>query len=249
MQESAIRGQEKISKGCATRESQRLRDCHSVRSYKKNMLVLVALIALIGDISSNTFPSTSTALADVSANATQSDKSTIHSEPQIELRLSPLRRSYLVKRPVMIRVEVRNIGRERFFVPSEIGRGGYSDIQFWWEDSKGNDLQGMGGAIDGWGRPPHEDFTKLLLENWMVLPPGYSYSTSIDATISVDEPKPGRYRVKAKYTVSEMDSKSMNNPLGAYLDKIPSLPFPAWKREAESNPISIEIVPDPAEVN
>jgi len=41
----------------------------------------------------------------------------------------------------------------------------------------------------------------------------------------------------------------MNNPLGAYLDKIPSLPFPAWKREAESNPISIEIVPDPAEVN
>jgi len=64
----------------------------------------------------------------------------------------------------------------------------------------------------------------------------------------VDQPRPGRYRVKARYTVSEMDSKSMNNPLGAYLEKIPSLPFQAWKGEVESSLISIEIVPDPAEV-
>src|SRR5712675_647426 len=118
----------------------------------------------------------------------------------------------------MVRVEIRNIGRERIFVPSEIGRG-YSYLQFWWEAPKGNDLQGMVGAVDGWG-PPHEDFTKLLLENWIVLPPGYSYSTSIDASIDVDQPRPGRYRVKAKYSVAEMDSKGMNNPLGAYLDKI-----------------------------
>jgi hypothetical protein len=217
-----------------------------MRSYK-GMLVLVVLIALGGNAFSGIFPSTSTVLADLSANATQSDKSTIPTEPQIEVHLSALKRSYLVKRPVMVRVEIRNIGRERIFVPSEIGRG-LSDLQFWWKDSKGNDLQGMGGAIDGWGRPPHDDFTKLLLENWMVLPPGYSYSTSVDATISVDEPKPGRYRVRAKYTVSEMDSKSMNNPLGGYLDKIPSLPFLAWKGEVESNSISIEIVPDPAEM-
>jgi hypothetical protein len=147
----------------------------------------------------------------------------------------------------MVRVEIRNIGRERIFVPSEIGRG-YSYLQFWWEDSRGNDLQGSGGAVDSSG-PPHEDFTKLLLENWIVLPPGYSYGTSIDASIDVNEPNPGRYRVRAKYTVSDMDSKGMNNPLGAYLDKIPSLPFPAWKGAVESNPISIEIVPDPAEVN
>jgi hypothetical protein len=214
----------------------------------KSLLVLLVFIALIGNVSWGIFAPTSTAMTDLFATATQSDKSTVHTEPQIEVHLSGLKRSYLVKRPVIVKVEVRNIGRERFFVPSEIGRGG-SELEFWWEGSKGNDLQGMGGAIDGWGRPPQEDFTKLLLENWIVLPPGYSYSTSVDATISVNEPKPGRYQVKARYTVSEMDSKSMNNPLGAYLDKIPLLPFPAWKGEVESNPISIEIVPDPAEVN
>jgi hypothetical protein len=214
--------------------------------FYKSVLVCFVLIALNGDRFWGSHPPTSTALTNLSANATQTDKSAVRSEPQIEMHISTLKRSYLVKRPVMVRVEIRNTSKERLFVPSEIGKG-YSQIQFWWEDLRGNDLQGIGGAIDGWGRPPLEDFTKLLLENWMVLPPEYSYSTSVDATISVDEPKPGRYRVKAKYIVSEMDSKSMNNPLGAYLDRIPSLPFPAWKGEVESNYISIEMVPDPAE--
>jgi len=210
------------------------------------MLVPLVLIALIGGASRGIFLPTATSLTAVFANTTQSDKSTVHTEPQIDIHLSALKRSYLEKRPVMVRVEIRNIGRERIFVPSEIGRG-FSDLEFWWESSKENDGQGIRGAADRSG-PPHEDFTKLLLENWIVLPPGYSYSTSIDASIDVDQPRPGRYRVKTRYTVSEMDSKSMNNPLGAYLEKIPSLPFQAWKGEVESSPISIEIVPDPAEV-
>ena len=102
------------------------------------------------------------------------------------------------------------------------------------------------GALDRFG-PPHDDFLKLLLENWIVLPPGYSQGAPVDAAIDVEVTKPGRYRVKAKYTVSDIASKGMNNPLGAHLDKISSLPYPAWKGEVESNSISIEMVPDPAE--
>lgn len=214
-----------------------------MRPYK-SMLALLVFITLISEVRS---PLTSSALVSLFANAAQSDKSTVHTSREIEIRLSVLKRSYFYKRPVMIRVEIQNVGRERLFIPSEIG-GGYSYLQFWWKDPKGNDLPGSAGALDGWG-PSHEDFTKMLMKNWIVLPPGYSYGTSTNAAIDVDEPRPGRYQVRAKYSVSDMGSKSMDNPLGAYLDKIPSLPFPAWKGAVESNSLSIEIVPDPAEVN
>jgi hypothetical protein len=180
----------------------------------------------------------------------QSHLSDVHAIPKIELDLSPLKRSYLLRRSVMVRIDLRNVGNDRIFIPSEIHTsGGFpSEVQLWWEDSQGKDLPASGGASDRFG-PPREDFLKLLLENWVVLPPGYSYGCTIDATTGVELSKPGKYQVRAKYRAYEMDSKSMNNPLGAHLDKIPTLPFPAWKGEVESNAISIEIVPDPAEVN
>src|SRR5882757_9079730 len=111
-----------------------LRDCYPMRSYK-SMLVPLVLIALIGGASRGIFLPTATSLTAVFANTTQSDKSTVHTEPQIDIHLSALKRSYLEKRPVMVRVEIRNIGRERIFVPSEIGRG-FSDLEFWWESSR-----------------------------------------------------------------------------------------------------------------
>lgn len=140
----------------------------------------------------------------------------------------------------MVRVEVRNVGSERIFVPSEIGRG-FSKVQFWWEESEGKGLLGIANSVDRIG-PPHEDFLKLLVENWVVLPPGYSYENSVDASSNVAElPKPGRYRIRAKYVAYDMNSTSLNNPRGAYLDRISSLPFPAWKGEVECDPVWIEI--------
>ena len=102
------------------------------------------------------------------------------------------------------------------------------------------------GAGDRLG-PPKGDFYKLIFEYWVVLPPGYSYGTTVDLTGAafLGTLKPGRYRIAATFGAYGMASTNMNNPLGAYLDKISALPYGSWEGVAECKPIWVEITPAP----
>jgi hypothetical protein len=169
--------------------------------------------------------------------------------PKIEVRLTLPKPSIASGAPVLVRVELRNVGSEPIFVPSKVpvnAGGDPGDLEVRLRDSNGHWLPGRTGAADRIG-PPREDFYKLLFEYWVVLPPGYSYGTTADLTYGpfIGTLKPGRYQITASYGAYGMDSKNMNNPLGAYLDRISSLPYASWEGVAVCKPIWLEITSAP----
>jgi hypothetical protein len=170
-------------------------------------------------------------------------------KPKIEVRLSLPKPSIASGDPVLVRVELRNVGAESVFVPRKIplnSSGDPGDLEVRIRNSNGKGLGGSMGAADRF-RPPKEDFYKLIFEYWVVLPPGYSYGTIVDLTGAAFRGtlKPGRYRIAATFGAYGMGSTNMNNPLGAYLDRISSLPYDSWEDVAECKPIWVEITPAP----
>lgn len=167
-----------------------------------------------------------------------------HVSPKIEVKLSLPKSSLETGKPVMLRAEIRNVGDEAIFVPSKFrvnssGDPGELEISVLGE---GLGRRSEGAADRFW--PPKEDFFKLVFEYWVVLPPGYSYGTTFDLTKSgVYEfaPPPGRYQIRASYSAYGMSSKNMNNPLGAFLDKVSSLPYESWEGDFKCRPVWFEV--------
>jgi len=164
--------------------------------------------------------------------------------PKIEVRLSLPKLSIASGAPVLVQVELHNIGDEAIFVPTKVhlnswGDPGNLDVFLWGVKDHGF------GRIEGGGDRfgfPKDDFYKLIFENWVVLFPGYSYGTTVDVMSAFSGIlKPGRYRLTAKYNAFGMNSKNRNNPLGAYLDRVPSLPYVSWEGGFECKPVWMEI--------
>ena len=174
--------------------------------------------------------------------------------PKIEVRLSLPRTSIASGAHVLVKVDLLNSGDEPIFLPTKVPLNSWGDpgnLQVGLWDKNGHGFGGIeGGGDRGW--PPKEDFYKLIFENWVVLFPGHSYGTTVDITYAAFRGiflKPGRYRIEATYSAFGMGSKNMNNPLGAYLDRVPSLPYASWEGEFKCKPIWVEITPAPLHAN
>ncbi len=168
--------------------------------------------------------------------------------PKIEVRLSLPKPSIVSGAPVLVQVELRNAGDEPIYVPNMIHLNSWGfpaelEVRLWGPKSN---WQGMAGGVDGF-IPKHQDFYTLIFKYWVVLAPGYSYGTIVDLTDSAFRGilRPGHYRITAKYSAFGMGDKSMNNPLGAYLDRVPWLPYASWEGMVECKQIWVEITPVP----
>lgn len=151
--------------------------------------------------------------------------------------------------PVFVKVEISNVGEERLFIPSSflINTGGDpAELQVWLEGANGEALPGT--RIEGTSdrvRPPRGEFYALLFQYWTLLPQHYSYSTSVDLSSVIYRgiTKPGNYRLWVTYTVDSIRATHTNNPLGAHLDQIATLPYPAWEGSVQSNKILVSLTP------
>ena len=170
--------------------------------------------------------------------------------PKIEVRLSLPRPSIASGAPILVKVDLLNVGKGPIFVPTKVPTNSWGDpgnLQVGLFDANGHGYGGTEGGADRFG-PPKEDFYKLIFDNWIVLFPGHTYGTVVDISYGAFRGislKPGRYRIVATYSAFDMGSTNMNNPLGGYLDRVPSLPYLSWEGEFKCKPIWVEITPAP----
>jgi hypothetical protein len=167
----------------------------------------------------------------------------------ITVKLLALRSSVRFGSPVLVRVEIYDVSKDSFFVPSSflVNRSGDpAELQVRITDANGKVPPGPGsfGALDRFV-PPKGDFHALVLRYWTVLSQGYCYGTTLDLTDFIYEAvkEPGRYLLSAKYSAFSMQSTNMNNPLGNYVDQVPTLPYPAWDGTIDAKPTWINLAP------
>ena len=157
--------------------------------------------------------------------------------------------SFTVDGPIEVQAELKNEGSQTVLVCRDLSVGGNNSQPCAWEfnihDASGRTLPGPGcsSASDrGW--ISRDDFAKDLIESWIALSPGYSYSTRINvARAFCYRPAPGRYEITGVLTSYGLDSPSINNPLAGYPHEIEKLPYAGWKGTIGSNKIWITIEP------
>jgi hypothetical protein len=60
-----------------------------------------------------------------------------------------------------------------------------------------------------------------------------------------DVKKPGRYRIKGKYSSRGFLAQDINNPLLHYAQELKQLPYEAWDGSVETNSVWIEVTGTP----
>jgi hypothetical protein len=179
-----------------------------------------------------------------SIEASQSTNSTV-----LSLRFVRPTHSFAADGPIEIQAVLKNEGSQTILVCRDLRVGTDNSQPCAWEfsvrDASGRNLPGPGCASmadRGW--TSRDDFAKDLIESWMALSPGYSYSTPINvARAFCYRPSPGRYEITGVLTSYGLDSPSINNPLAAYPHEIEKLPYTGWKGTIGSNKIWITIEP------
>jgi hypothetical protein len=97
---------------------------------------------------------------------------------------------------------------------------------------------GCESAADG-GYRPNDDFSSILIRNWMALSPEDSYRTHIKLrTAFCHKPSPGRYQITGLLT-----SYGLGDNLAMDPHEIEKLPYPIWKGTIISNKLWITINP------
>jgi len=87
-------------------------------------------------------------------------------------------------------------------------------------------------------------FASLLVENWILLKPGYRYGTQaiMDAHNYPALNVPGKYRIKAIYRSSGLRGSPESNPLRGWETEIEKLPFKAWEGQVETKSIWVTVL-------
>ncbi len=166
----------------------------------------------------------------------------------VQLHISALKSPVQVGEPIKIKVEILNGGKEDVF----IGRT-MPQISGWIYSLLFNVMTptGKGTARTVEGPPfvlppsPRESFSAALAKDWVLLPVGYSYGTtvSLDSSFFPALGKPGRYQIQASYSSRGMGAPLYYNPLFRSPDKIAQLPGKSWVGLIGSNIVWVKIVP------
>jgi hypothetical protein len=167
----------------------------------------------------------------------------------ISLRFVKPTHSFAAGEAIEIQAELKNEGGDSILVCRDLGVGVDNSQPCSWEfsvrDASGRYLPGPGCRSDadrGW--VSKDDFARYLIESWILLSSGYSYSARINvAGAFCRRPPPGRYEITGLLTSHGLDSPSINNPLAGYADEIKKLPYAGLKGTIASNKIWITIEP------
>lgn len=167
--------------------------------------------------------------------------------PPISVKISLPNKTFEVGEKISVRVEISNIGTTDLF----LGRR-FPQIEQWIyalnlrvRDASGIYLQ------QSVALPPFmkqvdksEHFCNALVKDWLALPPGYFFGTTItlDPKVYDGLSKPGRYEVQALYTSMGMEADLYYNRLSLEPDSIKDLPFHSWRGTSSSNSAVFSIV-------
>ena len=190
---------------------------------------LVALVTLLSPILATT--------------QTGNPRSTAESSPRIEIKLIPEKSVIRTGETLKFNVEIWNVGTADIIIAQNIDATfGNSDLELFLEVGstlQGAAMHGVGDAIPD----PNPDLAITFVKNWLTLNKSHYYGTYVDMD-PIDFPqlrKPGRYRIRAKYSSRGINSVPAWN--GGWLkpEDIEKLPFKAWKGTADSNFVSVQV--------
>jgi hypothetical protein len=178
----------------------------------------------------------------------QSEKTPLQ-PTDLEVRLSLSRQVFTSDEPITVKVELSNRSKQSFFVGRNFPSAGNSPstLDTGLEDEHGNDLGGIAGAADYFGLYPKESFAATLSNGWILLPPGFFYGSVVEVFVPQDKRplKPGRYRIRAKYSSMGLTKQSEMNLVARSPEEVARLPFPSWAGHIDVEPLWIKIVKPP----
>lgn len=176
-----------------------------------------------------------------------SGQSRTRGDETITVRLSVEKSRFHVGEAVPLRVELINTGKKRIFIGQEMPQieDWIYSVHITVKDDAGRvSPQLVLGPPFVLPSDPKEDFSTAVIKKWTVLPPGYSYGSTltIDGQSHSFLMKPGRYEIQATYVSMGMDSRMYYNRLSQSPEELARLPFKSWKGRVNSNCISIDVV-------
>ncbi len=165
----------------------------------------------------------------------------------ISVKLVPVKSTFAAGEEVRIDVQILNIGKTDIFVGRkipEIANWIYS-LNVAVVDKHGNVLPQLVGTLDVRPADPKEEFSRAVIRDWILLPPGYYIGTTIilDPNDYKGLDKPGQYEILAQYSSMGMDAPLYYNRLRLEPEKIGQLAYKSWKGQVESNSVWITILP------
>jgi hypothetical protein len=168
---------------------------------------------------------------------------------KVSIQIRGERSRVLIGDPITLNVTLSNDGPKTLFIGRNLP-GVESDaayVSFTVSDNEGHQPQGWASAGDRF-TPNAESFANAIMENWVAISPGFSYSFRIDVRpfASVFLGKKGIYKFKAIYNSRGIGAQIANQHLVAGDDDVSRLPFEAWIGTTESNEVSIQVVPSGA---
>jgi hypothetical protein len=171
-------------------------------------------------------------------------------DPQIEVRLIPKKKSVKVGEALEVRVEIRNVGTQAFFIPSEIfNLCSASPLSLRLELGPPLDPKTPpgGGCSSTCVYDAAHTFVNRLLARWTVLQPGRFYGADITLYREFFPQlyTPGRWRLGGTYQSDGNLSSSPCldlAPIPDIAEQIARLRVAGWQGKVDTNTVWINVV-------
>jgi hypothetical protein len=153
--------------------------------------------------------------------------------------------------PMVLKLEVTNIGQEAILVPNFVSLfgGGDAYLEIELSNTHGPLFPHIGFAVDrvpaAWLKKKSP--SEILLDSFLLLRPTTSFVQRIALLQYLSaleyEVKPGTYKLKAYYSSGGLFYPPAYQSLGLVDEDVKSLPFQAWHGKLSTNELSFSILP------
>jgi|HubBroStandDraft_6_1064221.scaffolds.fasta_scaffold04720_8 hypothetical protein len=168
---------------------------------------------------------------------------------QIEIRLTPTRKTIRAGEALEVRVEIQNVGKTELFIEKSIYQPCmYSPLSFYLDNGPPLSPQARAGGCAGdCLDDPKETITNRLAKHWIALPVGHFYGAVVrlDPGFFPELQTSGHWDLRGRYRSGGDLSSSFCvnlNHSTADIEPTEKLPYRAWKGEEDTNTVRIEVV-------
>lgn len=166
----------------------------------------------------------------------------------LQLKIWSDEKVYLLREVIPIHVELSNISDHDVFVGKDLWTNASpSRVTLSVTPLDGHAMRGIESAADGLAPGAFDDLPRAVLRWCLLLPPGYSYSstTRVGNYVEPEDLIPGSYKVRGVYESFGIDSNTYFNPLLGHPEELERLRSESWKGVLGSNEIVIRIAAAP----
>jgi len=168
-------------------------------------------------------------------------------EQALKVRISPLRSVVHRGETLRLRVEVWNIGDTDLLVCKDLARGpcalrlSITPLA----NTKHTGLASDCVPYEWLTHPPTQaaDFTKILLRDWISIPPNHFYGTMVELTPG-EYPEllfVGHYRVSGQFHSDGLLESYCYYSLKPFANEVAQLPTKSWQGEAQTNTVDVQV--------